>query len=79
MKPFLINKLQPNLSSLLVHKFKMQNNKLLKYKVCNDDLCSICSLADKCEFLILENGFYFPFFEERTCSSQNLIYFNIST
>ena len=73
MKPFIINCLQPNLSKLLVHNFRMQNIKLFGYRKC-EKMCTICRYANEIKILILANGFYFPFFEETNCNSKNVIY-----
>ena len=56
MKPFFIKKLQHNLSSLLVHNFKIKKFKAYGYKKCSEN-CSICRFGCEKKVLVLENGF----------------------
>ena len=73
MRLFLIKKLQNSLSSLFVHNLKLKDIKLFGYKKCGSN-CSICNFGNEKKVLVLENGFYFSFFDKSSCNSEELIY-----
>jgi hypothetical protein len=65
--------MQPNLSSLFVHEFKLFKPKLYSYKKCNVKTCSPCSYANTNAFIKL-NDFILPIMNDSSCNSKNILY-----
>ena len=68
-----INSIQPNLSSLLVHNFKLEPLNYHFYTKCKNQSCKVCSYASLNYFINIKN-FIFPILSNSSCSSVNVIY-----
>lgn len=71
---FLVNKMQNNILSLLVHEFKFPNTYKNFYRKCNKLDCSTCKFADKNYYINCSADFRFPILDNSNCNSLNLIY-----
>ena len=69
----LIYTMQPNLSSLFVHNFKLLSSNSYNFSRCSNHYCLICPYSNSNCFIIL-NGFYLPILSNSNCESENLIY-----
>ena len=74
-KLMVINTMQNNLSSLLVHNFKYPQISKKFYKKCNNKNCKTCLFSNNKEKIFLTNNFILPIFDNSNCDSKNLIYF----
>jgi hypothetical protein len=73
-KIFIINKLQNNLLSLLVHNHKFPFISKNFYKKCNNLNCITCKFSNDKYFIKINNSFSLPLFNNSNCNSENLIY-----
>ena len=74
-KLMIINKMQNNLSSLLVHNFKFPSISKNFYSSCKNLECKTCLYSNKKEKIFLTENFILPIFSNSSCDSTNLIYF----
>jgi hypothetical protein len=74
-KLLIINKMQNNLSSLLVHDFKFPSVSKNCYNSCRDLKCKTCIFSNKKEKIFLTENFILPIFSNSSCNSKDLIYF----
>ena len=67
--------MQPNISSMLIHKiFSFNFNNIFKsYKNCNNINCKICKYSNKHKFIKL-NNFFLPILTNGSCNSTKIIY-----
>jgi len=72
---FVVNKMQPNLKSLMVHDFKIPSIYKNFFKKCNNANCKTCLFAEESYFIQLTNKFILPIFDNSNCSTENCIYF----
>ncbi|CAF1127635.1 unnamed protein product, partial [Brachionus calyciflorus] len=70
----LINKMQNNLSSILVHDFKFPVSKSFCYQKCSNVDCSICRFADISYSIKLKDNFFLPIWDISSCNSLNCVY-----
>ena len=70
------NKFLPNISSLLIHNIYSYNYhpNSCKYYNCNNLNCKICSFSLNYKYLLLNNNFYLPIFNNSNCKSSHFIY-----
>ena len=73
-KLMIVNTMQNNLSSILVHNFKYPYIKSFSFKRCENLDCKICLFSNVNEKVSLTNNFILPISCESTCHSKNLIY-----
>ena len=69
----IVNNMEPNISSLLVHNFKFQPFINFKYSSCSSPYCKICSFSCQYKYIFL-NNFYFPILSNSSCNSEKVIY-----
>ena len=71
----IVNKMQNNISSLLVHNFKLKKYPI-KYcfKRCANANCSICIFSNTSSFITLNNNLNIPIQSFSSCNSKNAIY-----
>ena len=69
----LIYTMQPNLSSLFVHNFKLLSTNSYNFSKCSKQNCKICPYSNLNCFIVL-NGFYLPILNDSNCESENLVY-----
>jgi hypothetical protein len=72
---FLVNKMQNNLSSILIHNFKYPKIYKNRYKKCLVKNCKTCEFSKNRTFINLTNNFILPISENTSCNSKNVIYF----
>jgi len=72
-KLFVIHNMQPNISSLLVHNFKLPLVRNFCYNKCNSPFCVVCKFAS-IENHIFINNFFIPILCNSNCDSSNIIY-----
>jgi hypothetical protein len=72
----MINYVQPNLSMLLVHNFRMNENtfKLFNFRRCCKASCNVCGFACSDYFMKLNQTFYLPICCNSSCDSEGIIY-----
>lgn len=70
----IVNKMQFNLSSLMVHNFRINFSKNNNFIRCNDSNCLICKFSNNDSYLKLKDNFILPFYESSNCNSVNSIY-----
>jgi hypothetical protein len=73
-KILIVNKMQFNLSSLMVHNFRIDFHKENSFKSCNDNNCTVCKFSNKDSYLKLKDNFNLPLYNDSNCNSINLIY-----
>jgi hypothetical protein len=73
-KLFLVNRMQNNLSSILIHNFKYPQVYKNKYKKCNLNKCKTCEFSNNRNFINLTEKFILPISENSDCKSENIIY-----
>jgi hypothetical protein len=71
---FLVNKMQNNLSSILIHNFKYPKIYKNRYKKCLVKNCKTCEFSNNRTFINLTNNFILPISENTSCNSKNVIY-----
>ena len=71
----IINTMQHNISSLLVHGFKYPLIRNFYYKRCEKSNCDTCSFSNNNKCINLTDNFSLPIFNNSSCSSRNIIYF----
>jgi predicted GIY-YIG superfamily endonuclease len=71
---FLVNKMQNNLSSILIHNFKYPQVYKNKFKKCHSDNCKTCGFSNNGNFINLTDNFLLPISENSDCKSKNVIY-----
>ena len=69
-----INKMQPNLISLLVHDFSFPIVSKNNYRRCNLGSCLTCQYSNNSYFIQLSKSFFLPIFDNTSCDSKNCIY-----
>ena len=70
----IVNKLQLNLSSLLVHNFKFPSVLRNFYKKCRDISCKTCLFSNNKYLVYLTENFTLPIFDSGSCNSKNCVY-----
>ncbi len=70
----LLNSINPSVSSIFIHDFKIKKPTYYCYKKCSKLSCKFCCFANTNSFLELTNSFYFPIMRNSSCNSLNLIY-----
>ena len=73
LKLRLLNFMEPNLSSIMVHNFKLNLFEYFKYTKCLKINCSICPYINQSFYLNL-NNFLLPLYSNSSCSSSNSVY-----
>ena len=73
-KLMIINTMQSNLSSLLVHNFKYPLINTFFYKRCENLDCKTCLFSNNNEKIYLTNKFMLPISCAGNCQSKNIIY-----
>ena len=73
-KLMIINTMQNNLSSLLVHNFKFPYINTFFYKRCENLECKTCLFSNNNEKVSLTKKFMLPISCESNCQSKNIIY-----
>ncbi len=73
-KIFLVNKMQSNLSALLIHNLKYPSIFLNSYKKCKNLNCETCLFSSNNHCIYLTNKFILPIFDNSDCESKNVIY-----
>lgn len=68
-----INSMQQNLSSILLHNFRFPKSNLYNFIKCENANCKTCFYASSDQFLNL-NNFFLPFNNVSNCKSTNSIY-----
>ena len=68
--------MQPNLSQLLVHNFKINLNylKYFRFIGCGSNSCLICKFGKSDYFLKLSDSFYLPICCNSDCKSKGVLY-----
>jgi 6-pyruvoyl-tetrahydropterin synthase len=74
-KLMIINTMQHNISSLLVHGFKYPLIRNFYYKRCEKSNCDTCSFSNNNKCINLTDNFSLPIFNNSSCSSKDIIYF----
>jgi hypothetical protein len=70
----IVNKMQFNLSSLMVHNFRINFSKNNNFIRCKDSNCLICKFSNNDSYLKLKDNFILPFYESSNCNSVDSIY-----
>ena len=70
----LLNSINPSISSIFIHDFKIKKPTFFCYKKCSKFSCKICCFANTNSFLKLTNSFYLPIMRNSNCHSLNIIY-----
>jgi hypothetical protein len=70
----IVNKMQYNLSSLLVHNFRLNFMKENSFKRCPNLNCNICKFSQIEPFIKLKDNFLLPIYDNTSCNSVNVIY-----
>ena len=70
----LVNKMQFNLSSLLVHNFRLNFIKENCFQRCQNLNCKICKFSNIEPFIKLKDNFLLPIYDSANCTSLNVIY-----
>jgi len=70
----IVNKMQFNLSSLLVHNFKFPFRLKNFYKKCENINCKTCLFSNRKNLIYLTENFALPIFDSGSCKSRNCIY-----
>jgi hypothetical protein len=73
-KLMVINTMQNNISSLLIHDFKFPSQINYCYKRCENLNCKTCSYSNNNEKIYLTENFILPVFSENNCLSKNILY-----
>lgn len=68
-----INSIEPNISSLFIHKFKLNKTFKMNYKKCDNINCLICSFSDNSSYIKIDD-FFLPLLNTSSCLSKNIIY-----
>jgi predicted GIY-YIG superfamily endonuclease len=71
----LIHNTQPNLASILIHKFKIPKEIRFSNKTCNKKTCEICIYINKNPFIELNNKIQIALQCNNTCDAKYGIYF----
>jgi hypothetical protein len=74
-KLMVINTMQHNISSLLVHGFKYPFIKKYCYNRCESLRCNTCFFSNNNHYINLTNNYTLPIFNDSSCLSKNIIYF----
>ncbi len=69
----LIFSMQPNLSSIFVHNFKLLPTNTFNFKICSRVSCKVCPYSDSNPFIQL-NNFILPILSNTSCRSLNVVY-----
>ena len=68
-----ISNMQPNLSSLFIHEFKMFNTSKFGFKRCTQRSCTLCKFSNSDPYIVI-NDFYLPIMADSNCRSKNILY-----
>lgn len=69
----LINSIEPNISRIFVHNFKLFKPKTFSFVKCNKKSCKHCCFAD-CNSYVKLKKFFLPIQVNSSCISKNLVY-----
>ena len=70
----LINSINPSVSSIFIHDFKLKKPTHFYYKKCSKISCKHCCFADTNFYIKLTNSFYLPIMRNSCCDSINVLY-----
>jgi hypothetical protein len=70
----LVNKMETNLNSFLIHNFPLKKQFNTNFHKCIKENCKICYFGNFNLYLKLTNNFLLPILDNSTCSSLNVIY-----
>ena len=70
----LINSINPSISSIFIHNFKIKKPTYFCYKKCSKPSCKTCLYANTNFSIKLTDSFILPILRNSNCSSENLIY-----
>lgn len=70
----LVNKMQNNISSILIHNFNIPFIIKNKYNRCENKKCRTCIYANKKDRIIFKNNYYIPICEDSDCSAKDCVY-----
>jgi hypothetical protein len=73
-KLMIVNRMQNNLSSLLVHNFKYPYEKNCSYKNCGNLNCKTCLFSNPNKNIFLTKNFILPIINNSNCNSLDIIY-----
>jgi hypothetical protein len=71
---FIINKMQNNLFSILVHEFRLPTINRNYYKICDNHNCNTCEFSDTKYFVDCLENFKLPILDHSSCNSENCVY-----
>lgn len=74
MKFKIINTMQNNLSSLLVHEFSFRSFFNCKYSRCSNDECLTCNYANLDFKILIKDSYFIPIWDNSNCNSLNCVY-----
>jgi hypothetical protein len=75
LKIKIIHSSQPNLGSLLIHKFTIPKIKTFQNRKCNKKSCKICKFISTKSEIKINNSISFPILNNCDCDAKNGIYF----
>ena len=67
-------KINPNITSLLIHGSNLPSSKIYCYQKCTHSKCSICRFSYYYYYYLKLNNFYLPIFCDSTCKEINCVY-----
>ena len=70
----LINTMNVNLSSALIHNFNFNKFKIFNSDKCNMPNCNLCNYTYKINYILINKKFYMPILSNNNCQSVNAIY-----
>jgi hypothetical protein len=73
-KILIVNKMQFNLASLMVHNFRFNFFENNCFKHCNDSDCLVCKFSNLDSYLKLKDNFILPLYDNSNCNSLNAVY-----
>lgn len=73
-KIMIINEMQYNLSSLLIHNFKLQDISKNRFIRCLKPNCLVCKFSNNSFYVKLTEYFSLPISSNSSCNSENVIY-----
>jgi hypothetical protein len=73
-KLIILNKMQLNLSSLMVHNFPYPKISIFSYKNCSDLNCFVCRFAINDSKICLNSNFYLPIENNSSCETIDCVY-----
>ena len=72
-KIIVINRMQPNIGSILIHNFKIPSQNKFRTKICDQQDCKVCKYSSSFFYIKLDN-FYLPIYNNSDCKSCQIIY-----